>query len=112
VEITKETVTEFRHGHTPVGLTPTPIILHNLEAYKGILLRCPSESDGVGLGNTVPVYIGSGAVTANQSDTGGIPLLPGESIVLPIEKPSMNIFGVASALRPGDQPQDLAWVLI
>lgn len=114
-EITKETVTEIHHGHTPVGTSPVNVIPVDIQAYKGILLRCPSESDGVGLGNTVPVYIGGSGVTADQSATGGIALLPGQSITIPIEHPSLAIYAIASALRTidGDPAgQDLSWMLV
>jgi hypothetical protein len=53
---------------------------------KGVLLRAPGNSDPIP--NTAPVYIGGKNVTINGETTGGMALLPGESMFLPMSRPS------------------------
>ena len=103
MEITKEAVRELFQGHKSVGTTRVKLTELDFTVNKGVLVRCPGTSDPVA--NTVPVWIGGSAVTANSAEgTGGIPILPGDSIFIPIDKPNL-LWVVSSAVS-----QDVAWL--
>lgn len=106
MDIAKESVERFGHGHTIVGATPVQLTTLGLAAYKGILLRCPGEADPTG--NTDPVWVGnSPTVTADSTPaTGGMPILPGSAMFIPIDSPT-RLWVVSSA-----SDQDIAWMLV
>lgn len=89
------------HGHTVVGTSPVPLTPNKFsEVYKGVLVVADTA-------NTVAIYIGRAAVTAdNNVATGGIPLPAGTSIFIPIEDPT--VLYVVS----GSASQDAAWMVI
>jgi hypothetical protein len=103
MEVLKE-VSESRslqNGHTVAG--PTPVKLSEYyPVTRGILLRCPGSADD--LPNVVPVFVGNKSVTADYGPNGGIPILPGTSIHMPIDDPS-QVYVVAS-----EPNQDVAWI--
>jgi hypothetical protein len=92
-EISKLTTTgkSLYHGVTQVGTTPIRLC-PNLETHQGIVVRAPGQADvdaaDQPIGNTGLVYLGDHRVTADHSNTGGFPLLPGMAIVIPINDPS------------------------
>ena len=94
---------ELRHGHAVVGTSPAPLTTLSMKFVRGILLRAPGPDDLTP--NTDVVYIGCKSVTADSNaGTGGMPILPGSAIELPVEDPS-QVYAVS--LSPG---QDLAWM--
>ncbi len=93
---------DLKYGHTAVGTTAVPITPNSVELVRGLLLRAPGPNDLTP--NTDVVYIGHKQVTPDSSATGGMPLLPGSVIELPIDDPSL-IFAIS--LTEG---QDLAWM--
>ena len=101
---TKETSPsrELRHGHTVVGRTPVPLTNLSFKFNRGVLVRAPGAADSVP--NTDIVFIGGPNVTADTTDTGGLPLVPGNAAELPIEDPSL-VYAVS-----GSESQDLAWL--
>ncbi len=107
VEIGKETAktNKLYHGHTKAGLTAVPLCL-DFGTHKGILVRAagPLELSDEDAGNEAAVWIGGAGVTADLSETGGIPLMPGRSIVIPVDDPS-GLFIISSAVD-----QDVAWM--
>lgn len=102
--IDKETVdaNSLRNGHTSVGTTPQKLSDLDTKVVKGILLRCPGSVDPVS--NTAPVWIGGPAVTADSTATGGIPILPGSSMMVPLER--LDSLWVVSTVNN----QDIAWL--
>jgi hypothetical protein len=106
VELGKESVPGVGHGHTLVGVERRRLTELELNTYKGVLIRCPGQADPEGLRNEVPVWVGGSGVTADSTDNGGIPILPGSSIFIPIEKP--NHLWVIST----QAGQDVAWMVI
>jgi hypothetical protein len=101
---TKETSPsrELRHGHTVVGRTPVPLTNLSFKFNRGVLVRAPGAADSVP--NTDIVFIGGPNVTADTTDTGGLPLVPGSAVEIPIEDPSL-VYAVS-----GSESQDLAWL--
>jgi hypothetical protein len=93
----------LQYGHTVVGTTAVRLC-HSFKAYSGVLVRCPLVAEYEGVQNTVAVFIGGPAVTADTSSTGGMPILPGSSVVIPIADPS-ELWVIASA-----PAQDVAWM--
>jgi hypothetical protein len=94
---------ELQHGHAVVGVTPVPLTDAPAKFKRGILLRAPGPNDLTP--NTDVVYVGRKCVTADSNaGTGGMPILPGSALELPVEDPS-QVFVVS--LSPG---QDLAWM--
>jgi hypothetical protein len=106
MEITKETVHTFLHGWTTVGVNPVQITPLQLVPYKGILLTCPgTQYDGTG--NSKPVWVGGPKVTANDNAaSGGMPLVPGASMFIPIDKPD-ELWVVSS-----EPDQKIAWMIV
>lgn len=105
VEIIKETSPEMFSGHTPAGTVAVQLTVLDHKLLRGILLRCAGPGDAVA--NTVPVWVGKENVTADSdSGTGGMPIIPGESMFLPIEK--ATLLWIVSI----DENQDVAWLAI
>lgn len=66
-------------------ITTTPIkLFERIEHHeRGVLFKAPGPTDPTP--NTASVFISTyPGVTADQADSGGFPLAPGESIVLPV----------------------------
>jgi hypothetical protein len=106
MNIEKETINELHHGCTVVGASR--IRLSDLEfgALKGILVRCPGTADPGG-GNAVPIWIGGSGVTADQNPgTGGIPVLPGSAMFVPLDQ--TNLVWVVST----QANQTIAWMAV
>jgi hypothetical protein len=101
-DIGNETVSakELNHGWVEVIDTPTPLSTIPFRAMRGIAIHCP-------LTNTMPAYIGRKAVTPNTNEsTGGMPLVPGASLTLPVDDPSA-VYVVAAG-----PSQKLAWMCL
>lgn len=106
--IDKETVKCFKVGHIVVGTTAVQLAPNAslpFDVKKGILVKAPGVDDTTP--NTAPVFIGTTAgVTADyDANTGGFPLAPGESIVIPVSEAG-KMWLISSAVS-----QDLAWIL-
>jgi hypothetical protein len=100
----KDTISgaDLKHGHVVAGVAAVKLSQFAFTCLKGILIRAPGGDDPTP--NTDPIWIGSAAVTADSNvGTGGLPLLPGESLVLPIDNPS-EVWVISTAAT-----QDLAW---
>lgn len=94
---------DLQHGHTVVGPTAVPLTTAPAKFTRGIIVRAPGAGDLVP--NTDIVFIGRSAVTADSAEgTGGMPLLPGASMELPLEDPS-QVYVIS--LSPA---QDVAWM--
>jgi hypothetical protein len=94
---------ELQHGHTVVGLVPEPLTTMAAKFQRGVLVRTPGAGDLVP--NTDIVFVGRKGVTADyNTGTGGLPLLPGSAVELPVEDPS-QLYVVS--LSPN---QDVAWM--
>ena len=99
-EISKLTTTSktLKHGVTIVGTTRVRVG-KKIETNHGIMVRAPGIPDvdagGSPLGNDGVVYIGDERVTADHSNTGGFPLVPGTAVVLPTNDPS-EIWAIAT----------------
>lgn len=104
MNIEKESVdaNSLNHGHTAVGTTRVKLTDKQFRAVKGVLFRCPGSTDPVP--NTAPIWVGGPAVTADSADTGGIPVLPGDSAFFPIER--LDQLYVISTVAD----QDIAWM--
>ena len=103
MEITKETVPGVSHGHQAAGTSRVRLTDLDIPVLKGVLLRCPGSEDDGG-GNTASVWVGGAGVTADSTATGGMPILPGDSLFVPIERP-MSLFIIST-----DADQDVAWI--
>lgn len=113
MEVTSETTAanDFRNGVTIVGLTAVRLIGLDINGqpmvfklHRGILVRCPgstSESDAGKSVNTAPVWIG-GQETVTPDN--GLALIPGGSIVIPIDEPS-RLWIISSTIN-----QRVAWM--
>jgi hypothetical protein len=103
LDIGKETsrTDELRHGHTVVGATPVRLCGEFLTR-RGILVRCPGASDPSE--NTSPVWIGRKNVTADSGPNGGLPILAGTGLFIPIDNPN-DLYVVAL-----QENQDIAWI--
>jgi hypothetical protein len=99
MEVVKETSPSkgLQFGHTTVGLTAVKLC-ESFRANRGVLIRCPGSSDPTP--NTVCVWVGGANVTTNT----GMPLPPGQAIVIPIDDPSV-LFLISTAAD-----QDVAWM--
>jgi hypothetical protein len=105
MEITKETVNDLWNGHTVVGTTRVKVVNLALgtKALKGILLVTPGSNAPTP--NTNPIWIGGGGVTADSAlGTGGLWLMPGDRLFIPIADLS-KLYAVSTAVD-----QDLAWM--
>lgn len=106
MEITKESVPGSPwNGHQVVGTTPARLTSLDFRVLKGVLIRCPGSEDA-GTPNTAPVWVGGGGVTPDNSASGGMPVLPGDSIFIPVERP-MDVYVVST-----DPDQDVAWISV
>jgi len=108
-EITRESVDDLRHGHAVVGISRvkivSPIFVGTQQALKGILLVTPGSNAPTP--NTNPIWIGGGGVTADSApETGGMWLLPGDSLFVPMADVS-KLYAVSTAAD-----QDLAWMVM
>jgi len=104
-ENTKETspARELKHGHTVVGTVAVPLTPLSLSCNRGVLVRAAGAGDPVS--NTDLVWVGRKAVTAGSNvGTGGVPILPGASIVLPVDDPSL-VYVVSLS-----EGQDVSWL--
>lgn len=103
VEINKETskTNGLQNGHTVVGATPTRLCLQ-FPTLRGILVRCPGNNDPVP--NDAPIWVGREGVTADSGPRGGMPILPGHNIFIPVDDPS-ELFCVSTM-----EDQDIAWI--
>jgi len=107
MDIYKETSPsgDLKHGHTVVGVTAVPLTNISLNCLRGILVRAPGANDPGP--NTHPVWVGRAAVTADSSEgRGGIPILPGAAIILPVDDPS-KVFVISTAAG-----QDIGWLCV
>lgn len=103
MEINKETSPDLLHGHIVVGLVRTPLTTGKFEVFRGILLRAPGPGDPTP--NTATIWVGGSRVTADSApSTGGIPLPPGASIMVPVESTSL-LYAISTIAG-----QDLAWI--
>lgn len=93
----------LNHGHKVVGATAVKLTDLAFFCMKGVVIRAPGTDDPVP--NTAVIWVGSAAVTADSDPgTGGMPIAPGESIVLPIDDPT-TAWVVSTAAN-----QDVAWL--
>lgn len=102
MEITKETVQELKTGHTVVGTSRIKLTELDFSLFKGVLLRCPGSSDPTP--NTDPIWVGGASVAADSGATGGIPVLPGDAMFIPIDRPT-RLYVISTAVS-----QDIAWM--
>lgn len=109
--IDKETVDVFTQGHLGVLTTPAALSLPTGKAMpagikKGILLKAPGATDDTP--NTISVFIGTTAAVTSDlvAATGGFPLAPGESVVIPVE--SINKIWVIAAAGS----QTISWMVV
>lgn len=103
MDVVKEAVEEFFNGHATAGTTKSKLTDLSFPLNKGVLIRCPGGSDPVP--NTAPVWIGGQNVTANSNaQTGGVPILPGDVLFIPIDKPS-KLWVISTGNN-----QDVAWM--
>ncbi len=94
---------ELNHGHTVVGATAVQLTTQDNKLLKGLLIRAPGSDDPTP--NTNFIWIGLASVTANSNvGTGGMPLSPGESLVLPVDDPS-KVFVISDTAS-----QEVAWM--
>lgn len=98
MDLTNETVDtrEISYGwvSVPVG-TPTRLRpLGPSKHAKGVVISAPGSSDPPA--NTATVYIGGPNVTADRSETGGIPVPPGEACNFKVNDAS-ELFAVTNA---------------
>jgi hypothetical protein len=105
MDITKETVRELRHGWQTVGTTPIQVSPLELNALKGVLMTCPGSAYP-GEGNDAPIWIGGPKVTADDGPGGGLPVMPGSSMFIPIER--VDLLYVISTM----ENQKIAWMLL
>jgi hypothetical protein len=94
-EIYSESIanSHWKVGHTTVGTVVQQLCESDEKVYKNILLRAPGPSDPVP--NTDPVWISpSPDLTCDTSHHGGLILLPGQSLSLPLQ--SANLIFVRS----------------
>jgi hypothetical protein len=98
MQITQETTDrrELRHGHVAVGLSAVQLT-NSFLTFRGVLIRSDDS-------NTASVYIGTANVRADNSESGGVPLPAGQSIVIPIADPS-GLFLIST-----DTDQDISWL--
>jgi hypothetical protein len=104
IEVVKQTspVKDLRFGHGVAGLAASKLTPNSVTLLQGILFRCPGSKDPTA--NTKPVWVGRSGVTADSSANGGMPVVPGSSLFIPIDDPSE--LWVISTLAN----QDYAWL--
>lgn len=105
MNVIKETVSTVRNGHATVGTARSQLTTESIIALKGVLVRAPGADDPAA--NTAPIWIGGAGVTANNAaTTGGIPILPGAGLMIPVEDPS-KLYVISTSAD-----QDLAWMVL
>jgi hypothetical protein len=103
VNLEKEAVQDLYHGHKVAGATAVQLCPLSFPLLKGVLLRTPGARDPVP--NTHCVWVGPINVTADSdTDTGGMPLPPGESMFFPVDS-LMKLWLVSTA-----EGQDVSWM--
>ena len=104
IEVIKQTntVKDLRFGHGVAGVTATKLTPHSIKLNQGLLFRCPGSKDPTA--NTKPVWVGRSGVTADSTDTGGMPVVPGSSLFIPIDDPS-ELYVISTSAD-----QDYAWL--
>ena len=96
---------DLKYGHALVGPTAVKVTPNSVNLVRGLLLRAPGPNDLVP--NVDVIYVGLKQVTCTGvpgSATDGIPVIPGGSIELPVEDPSM-VYAVSQTAG-----QDLCWM--
>lgn len=89
---------ELRHDQISVGTTRIRLTDLAFKFERGIVLRAFGPGDDTE--NTAPIYIGGPRVALDS----GIPLLPGQSLTIPVENPD-RIYALSTA-----DNQRLAWM--
>lgn len=104
VTVAKESIaaSSLNNGHTVVGTARVQLTALDFKAYKGVLMRAPGSTDPTP--NTAPIWVGGPGVTADSGNAGGIPILPGDAIFIPIERPD-KLYVISTAVD-----QDIAWL--
>jgi hypothetical protein len=93
-------------GVTTVGTSA--VLLFSLKGIEqGVLLKAPGTDNDTP--NTATVYVGTSAnVTADQTGTGGFPLEPGESRIVPADSfGEITLYAVS-----GSASQHLNWLVV
>jgi len=86
-----------------VGTTAVKVNPQGMQFVKGILIRAPGSLDPTPNGS--PCWFGPATVTADaHADTGGFPLLPGDSLFIPSEYLE-NLYAISDQAS-----QNLAWM--
>lgn len=102
-EISKETSGEFYAGHRTVGTSAVQLTGLGFNLNRGVLLRAPGSNDPAP--NTATVWVGPSGVTADaNTESGGMPLPPGEALFIPIDDPR-KLWLISTAAS-----QDVAWM--
>ena len=95
--MSKETVLDFRHGQTTIGVNAVQIANYPVMLVRGVLLRAPGVNDTTP--NTDEIWVGKVGVTASN----GMAIAPGESMIVPVEDMS-QLYAISTA-----GGQILAW---
>lgn len=105
MKIEQESVNGLNHGHTVVGTTRVKLTsVAGFKALKGVLMRAPGSTDPTP--NIAPIWVGGPGVAADSTDKGGIPILPGDALFIPVEQlDSLWVISTSNA-------QDIAWLSI
>ena len=93
----KQTVLDFRHGQTTVGVAAVQVANFPVALVQGVLLRAPGANDTTP--NTDEIWVGKAGVTAAT----GMAIAPGETMVVPIQDMS-QLYAISTA-----GAQVLAW---
>ncbi len=100
VHIDTETIrsADSWHGHASVGVAAAVVSSRSLKFKYGVLLYADAN-------NTANIWIGRTGVTADaNANTGGYPITPGASVILPFEELE-NLYAISTIAA-----QDLAWL--
>jgi hypothetical protein len=109
-EVIKESsaVRDLRFGHMVAGNgagNAVQLTANSIKVNRGVLVRCPGAKDPTA--NTKPVWVGLKGVTPDSTqDTGGMPVVPGSSLFVPIDDPS-ELYIVSTVAS-----QDIAWLAL
>lgn len=104
VDVTKETTSGdgLRNGVVTVNAeasNPFP----DVPCVRGILLHCPGSAEGDNA-NSDPVWVGSKSVSADYEETGGMIILPGGYLQVPVSDPS-KLWVISTA-----ENQKVSWI--
>ena len=105
MDIYKETSPsgDLANGHTVVGQTAAPLTTNSRSLCRGVVVRAAGAGEDTP--NSDIVWVGRACVTAdNDVGTGGVPILPGGSIFLPVDDPS-KVYVISNTAA-----QDVAWL--